>query len=285
MPMVLADAPDDDLTDVLDATAGTVTLSDRAAPVDLTRALPEEHPDWSDSSDWDDWDDDPAEEWDEEPGEHDWFDGVQDEDEPEPWQPWPAQGSRLRRGSILVALLALVLAGFAAAPYLSLVPIGIAALLLRTGSWTAESASQRRWRRGRSRWYDGPLTVLSTPWYLLVATTGTLVLMACAALLAFVAGVGYLLFRLPPGPVPVLMGAVLGLSLWSGPGSRRIRSATGGLAGRLSLGAWPTRAAVVVLVAGAVACGYVAATSGVDWRPAGGAPWAPGTVLGGLLGS
>jgi hypothetical protein len=57
------------------------------------------------------------------------------------------------------------------------------------------------------------------------------------------------------------------------------------MAGRLSLGAWPTRATVVVLVAGAVACGYVAATTGVDWRPGAGAPWAPGTVLGGLLGS
>lgn len=275
MPMMLVEAPDDDdLTDVLDATAGTARLGDRPAP-GPTRALPEEPPEWSD------WDED----WDEEPTEHDWpFEGEQD-DEPEPWQPWPAQGSRTRRGGILIALFALVLAGFAAAPYLSLVPIGVAALLLRTGSWTAESASQRKWRRGRGRWYDGPLTALSTPWYLLVATTGTLVLMACAALLAFVGGVGYLLFRLPPGPVPALMGAVLGLTLWSGPGSRRVRSATGGMASRLSLGVWSTRATVAVLVAGAVACGYVAATTGVDWRPGAGAPWAPGTLLGGLLGS
>ncbi|HET7358419.1 MAG TPA: serine/threonine-protein kinase [Nocardioidaceae bacterium] len=279
MPMVLAEAPDDDLTDVLDATAGTVTLSGRAAPVGPTRALPTEHTGWSE------WDEDP--ELADRAEDDDWpFDEDGDwEQEPEAWSPAHPDGSRPRRVSVLIALFLLVVAGFAAAPYLSLVPIGIAALLLRTGSWTAESASQRRWRRGRRRWYDGPLTVLSTPWYLLVATTGTLVLMACAALFAFVGGVGYLLFRLPPGPVPALMGAVLGLSLWCGPGSRRVRSATGGMAGRLTLGAWPTRATVVVLVAGAVGCGYVAATTGVDWRPGAGAPWAPGTVLGGLLGS
>jgi serine/threonine protein kinase len=307
MPMVLAEAPDDDLTDVLDATAGTVTLSGQAAPVGPTRVLPEEPREWAEdwgddrtetwddgpTETWDDdetesWDDDETESWDDDRGEQDDWPFREDREwqqDPERWPPGAPQGSRPRRVGMLTALFLLVLAGFAAAPYLSLVPIGVAALLLRAGSWTAESARDRRWRRGRGRWYDGPLTVLSTPWYLLVATTGTLVLMACAALLAFVAGVGYLLFRLPPEPVPALMGAVLALSLWCGPGSRRVRSAANGMAGRLSLGAWPTRATVVVLVAGAVACGYVAATSGVDWGPGAGAPWAPGTVLGGLLGS
>jgi len=299
MPIVLAEAPDDDLTDVLDATAGPVTLSGQAAPVGPTRALPEEPRERAEDGDdeptetWDDgptetWGDGPTETWGDDRSEEDDWPFREDrewEQDPERWPSGEPPGSRPRRVSVLTALFVLVLAGFAAAPYLSLVPIGVAALLLRTGSWTAESARDRRWRRGRGRWYDGLVTVLSTPWYLLVATTGTLVLMACAALLAFVAGVGYLLFRLPPGPVPALMGAVLALSLWCGPGSRRVRSATNGMAGRLSLGAWPTRATVVVLVAGAVACGYVAATTGVDWRPGAGAPWAPGTVLGGLLGS
>jgi hypothetical protein len=238
---------------------------------------PEQERSWDDRS-WDDrdWDDRDRNDrdWDEQPGDE------------QPWQDEPPApyGSRAGRAGILTALFALVLTGFAVAPYLSLVPIGIAVLLLRTGSWAAESARDRKWRRGRTRWYDGVLTALSTPWYLLIATIGTVVLMACAAVLAFVAGIGYLLFRGPQGPALGVMGAVLGLALWCGPGSLRVRRPTRELAGRLSIGVWPTRVTVAVLAAGAVLCGYVAFSGGVDWSPAAAAPWAPGTVLGGLLG-
>jgi hypothetical protein len=183
-----------------------------------------------------------------------------------------------------VALFALVMAGFAVAPYLSLLPIGALALLLRTASWATDSARERRWRRGRSRWYDGLLTAISTPWYLLLATVGTVMLVGCAAVLAFVAGLGYLLFRAPQGPAPAVMGAVLAVALWCGPGSARVRRPTREVVGRLAHGAWPTRIAVIKLEAGAELSGYVAATRGVDWAPGAAAPWAPGTMLGGLLG-
>jgi len=253
MPLVLAQAPDDDLTDVLDATGptGPVTLSQQAAPLGsaATEVLPDEEP-WPQEEAW-----------------------PQDE------------SSRLRRACLLTALFALVVAGFAAAPYLSLVPIAVLALLLRTASWAADSARERKWRRGRSRWYDGLLTAVSTPWYLLVATAGTALLVGCAAMLAFVAGIGYLLFPAPRGLVLAMMGAVLAAALWCGPGSSRVRRPTRELVARVSLAGWPTRIAVLLLGVGAVACGYVAATGGVDWAPGAGAPWAPGTLLGGLLGS
>ena len=273
MPMVLAEAPDDDLTDLVDVTAATgpVTLSGRAAPVGPTptevlpdQEPPEDEPPWGDEA------------WGQRPWEaQSWDDG----EESSPY------GSQAGQAGMLMALFALVLTGFAVAPYLSLLPIGVAALLLRTASWATEAARDRKWRRGHSRWYDGMLTALSTPWYLLIATAGTVVLMACAAFLAFVAGIGYLLFRGPQGPALAVMGAVLGLALWCGPGSRRVRRPTRELVGRLSAGVWPTRVTVALLAAGALVCGYVAFTGGVDWSPAAGAPWAPSTILGGLLGS
>ncbi len=269
MPMVLAEAPDDDPTGLVDSgtAPGPVTLSGRAAPVGPTRALPGAEP-WVDEDDLEDEDWSPEE----------------DSSPEEEWAPRPGTGSPVRQAVLLAALFALVVAGFAVAPYLSLVPIGVLALLLRTGSWMTEAARERRWRRGRSRWYDGLLTALSTPWYLLVAAVGTVVLVACAVGLAFAAGIGYLLFRAPQGPALAVTGVVLALALWCGPGSGRVRRPTRALVGRLSTGAWPTRIVALLLAAGAVMCGYVAGTGGVDWAPGGGAPWGAGTMLGGLLG-
>ena len=48
-------------------------------------------------------------------------------------------------------------------------PRALLALAVRTVSWTTESARERQHLRGRRRWYDGPLTVASSPWYLVVA--------------------------------------------------------------------------------------------------------------------
>ena len=60
--------------------------------------------------------------------------------------------------------------------------------------------------------------MLSSPWYLVVATAGTLVLLVWAALVGFVAGFAYLLFRAPLVPGLLLMGAVVALAVWWGPG-------------------------------------------------------------------
>jgi len=139
----------------------------------------------------------------------------------------PADVARqFQRGCLLLGLFAGVTVGFALAPYLSMSVIGLLALAIRTFSWTSESARERQWRRGRSRWYDGPLTALTSPWYLLVATGGTLMLLLWSAALAFLVGLAYLLFNLPMIPGLMSMGAVLAFSMWWGPGSRRLRVPT-----------------------------------------------------------
>ncbi len=96
---------------------------------------------------------------------------------------------------LLAGLFATATLGFARAPYLCLLLAAVLALAVRTVSWTTESARQRQHLRGRRRWYDGPLTVARSPWYLVVATGGTLMLLLWAAFVAFVVGL-----RLPAVP-------------------------------------------------------------------------------------
>ena len=199
------------------------------------------------------------------------------------WRPPPGGLPRLQRGLLLGGLFATVALGFARAPYLSLAALCLVTLAVRTVSWTAESAQERQRRRGRRRWYDGPLTVLSAPWYLVVAAGGTLVLLLWSAFVTFAVGAAYLLFRGALLPGLVVMGAVLAVSLWWGPGSRRLRAPTR----RLLLGAtrrpWAGWVAVAVVGTAAALCAYALLARGVLWDPALGAPWRSGTALGRLL--
>jgi hypothetical protein len=202
--------------------------------------------------------------------------------------PVPARGSsgpaRFQRGCLLLGIFALVAVGFALAPYVSLALIALAALVVRTISWTTESARERRYRRGRSRWYDGPLTAVTSPWYLLVAAGGTLLLLLSSALTAFVVGLVYQVFRLPAVPGLLLMGAVLAVSLWWGPGSRRIRVPTRRLLVRSTRWAWLGWAGIALLGVALVLCVFVLSTGGAAWDPQPGPPWRSGTMLGGLVG-
>jgi predicted Ser/Thr protein kinase len=203
---------------------------------------------------------------------------------PEPTRrPTSAALPRLQRGALLGGLAASVAVGFARAPYLSMLAFTVLALLLRGYSRTSESARDRQLRRGSGRWYDAPLTVLSAPWYLLVAAGGTLVLLVCSALVALAVGCAYVLFRAPLVPGLVLMGAAVAASLWWGPGSRRVRAPTRALllsATRTPALGWCALAAVAVV---ALLCGYELLSAGVSWAPAVGAPWRAGTSLGDLL--
>jgi serine/threonine protein kinase len=203
---------------------------------------------------------------------------------PEPWRPLPSGIAKLQRGAVLSGLLASVTVGFALAPYLSLLLIALAALVVRTFSWTTESARDRQWRRGRSRWYDGPLAVATSPWYLVVATGGTLMLLLWSAALAFLVGLAYLLFGLPMIPGLLTMGAVLAVSLWWGPGSRRLRVPTRKLVVRATRWAWLGWVAVGVLVLVVALLSYGLSSSGVSWDPQPGPPWRPGTMLGDIVG-
>ncbi len=195
----------------------------------------------------------------------------------------PHRAARTRRDLLMIGLLALVASGFAAAPYLTLAVTAGAALVVRTVSWTTEAAGERQRLRGRHRWYDGPLAVATAPWYLVVATGGTLVLLVWSAVLTFAVGLAYLLFRAPLLPGMLLMGLVLALSLWWGPGARRLRRPVRMLATTVTRPAWAGWTTLAVVAAGLGLLGFVLATSAVQWYPLAGAPWRAGTLLGDLL--
>ncbi|HSJ19986.1 MAG TPA: serine/threonine-protein kinase [Nocardioidaceae bacterium] len=201
---------------------------------------------------------------------------------PVSWRPPPGGTARMQRGLLLGGLFALVALGLAAGPYLGLAAVGIATLSLRTWSWTAEAARERTWRRG-SRWYDAPLAALTSPWYLLVATGGTLMLLVWSVVLALLVGLALLLFRLPLEGSLLIMGAVLAFSLWWGPGGKRVRLPTRSLvlvATRSTAVGWVSLA---VLLVGVGLCAYALLGSGTSWDPAPGPPWRQGTLLGDLL--
>lgn len=202
----------------------------------------------------------------------------------ESWRPSPSGPAKLRRGCLLLGIGALVTVGFAWAPYVSLLLIAVAALGIRTVSWTTEAARDRKCLRGRDRWYDGPLTALTMPWYLVVAAGGTLLLLLWSVALAFIVGLAYLLFRLPLVPGLLLMGAVLAVSLWWGPGSRRLRTPTRLVLARSTRRAWLGWVSFGVLGLVIASCAYGLLSSGVDWNPQPGPPWRAGTLLGGIVG-
>jgi predicted Ser/Thr protein kinase len=198
------------------------------------------------------------------------------------WPPPPGAAARARRGVVLAALFALVVLGFALAPYLSLAALGAVTLVLRTSSWTAETARERVWRRGR-RWYDGPLTAVTAPWYLLVATGGTLVLMLWSVTLSAVVGVALVALRAPLQPALLAMGSILALATWCGPGGRRIRTPTRALVLRATRIPVLGSMTVVAVALAAAVVGYLLSTYGVSWDPQPGPPWRPGTPLGSLV--
>jgi predicted Ser/Thr protein kinase len=202
---------------------------------------------------------------------------------PDGWRPPPSGLPKMQRGALLLGLFATATLGFAAAPYLALAAGTMLALAVRTVSWTTESARERQHLRGRRRWYDGPLTVVSAPWYLVVATGGTVVLMLWSAFVAFVVGFAYLMFRGPLVPGLLLMGAVFAVSLWWGPASRRLRIPTRRLVLRGTRNVWVGWLAVALVGAAAVVCGYLLTTQGVSWDPQPGPPWRYGTALGTLV--
>jgi predicted Ser/Thr protein kinase len=199
-----------------------------------------------------------------------------------PWQPPPNGAARFQRGLLLGGLFALVALGFALAPYLSLAAVGVGALALRTYSWTSEAARERTWRRG-PKWYDGPLATITSPWYLLVATGGTLMLVLWSAALAFVVGLGLLLFRLPLVPGLLVMGSVLAFSMWWGPGGRRVRLPTRSLVLGATRQSWLGWSSAGVVGVTAAVSAYLLMTGGVTWAPMPGPPWRQGTLLGDLV--
>ncbi|WP_235531232.1 MULTISPECIES: serine/threonine-protein kinase [unclassified Nocardioides] len=146
-----------------------------------------------------------------------------DPDAPFAPQPKAPLGERLRRWTAIgVAAIALG-AGFAAAPWIATLAVVLAVWLLRAGSLAASAVADRRTVRG-IKWYDGLRLITTSPWHLVRAITGTVVLVAWSAGLGLAAGLICYAFALDVPSTLMACGATLGVALWSGPGASRFRS-------------------------------------------------------------
>jgi hypothetical protein len=105
-----------------------------------------------------------------------------------------------------------------------------------------------------------------------------------SAFVAFVVGFAYLLFRGPLVPGLLVMGGVFAVSLWWGPGSRRLRVPTRRVVLETTRNPWVGWVGVGLVLVAAAACAYALTTGGVDWNPKPGPPWRSGTALGDVLG-
>ncbi|TNM42825.1 serine/threonine protein kinase [Nocardioides albidus] len=181
-------------------------------------------------------------------------------------QPRAPLGERLRRW-VAVGLGALVLgAGTAAAPWVAGVVVVLAVWLLRAGSLAASAVASRRTVRG-AKWYDGLRLLTTSPWHLLRAVTGTVVLVTWSAGLGAAAGLlGYALALDLPSTL-LACGVTLGVALWSGPGSSRFRSPLSRVLDPLSRRPVPWLLTCAALLALAGGLGALVAGNGVDWLP------------------
>ncbi len=191
----------------------------------------------------------------------------------------PSQGqARLQRGLLAAATFVLVAVTVARAPYLGTLAVSVAVLLVRAWSWTAESVRYRRSVRG-PRWHDGPATAVLAPWYLLVATGGTFLLMAWAVGVAMLAAVLILVFAVPVVPGMLGIGAIFAAALWWGPGSRRLTRQGQVMLRAASAEPWLGWSLLAVVGVAIVLLGHGLSASGILWDPLPGAPWRSGTFL------
>lgn len=200
-----------------------------------------------------------------------------DGDEPPLWSPAPPKvrasaGELIRRWSVGLALLALVVAAVVAAPFIALAGVAVGVALLRWGAVTADGHRSRRDARGR-KWYDFPHAVVLSPIDLMVSVPATLLLWVTAVLLGGLAVLACVIAGAPTGQWLGWAGAAFGMGVWLGPGSRRVRRPVGGLTRPLArtAGGWVLTMLVLLGLAGAAA--YAVMQRGTDWMPLSGAPW------------
>lgn len=191
-----------------------------------------------------------------------------------PPTPWP---ERARRGLLLAAVALAAGAAIAAYPWLSAALLLVLTWLLRSGSQAASAAGDRRRLRGR-RWYDGVQFLVAAPWHLVRSIPGTVLLGLWSAGLAVAAAL--VCYAVAAGvPVSVFAsGIVFVVSLWLGPGGRRVRSPLARVVNPLSVTGRSWAAAMLVVLAVAAGCGFRVDVAGVGWTPDDQAPWTDVTM-------
>jgi len=185
---------------------------------------------------------------------------------------------RIRRWTLGLLLLAVVVATTTAAPYLTAGALAVTVSLLRWCSVIGSSAAARRHLRGR-KWYDAPMTAVSTPVDLIASLPGTVLLLLSAGLLCASAALASFAFQVRPEQGLPGVGLVLGLVLWLGPGAARVRSTVRRVGVPVARVPWFWVIALVCLAAAAGLAGFTAYEAGISWAPDSGEPWRPGTWL------
>ena len=172
---------------------------------------------------------------------------------------------------LVLAGAGVVGAGVAVAPYVTALLAVVVTWLLRSGSLAASAAGARRQVRG-VKWYDAPQLLLATPWHALAAVPGVLLLVTwslgiavAGALLCFAAGLS---LTTSLG----VIGVVLALAMWWGPGSSRLRGPVERLSHPVAARGVPWFLATLVLLAAAAGLAAVVTSSGTSWAPGRGPP-------------
>lgn len=145
-----------------------------------------------------------------------------DPDDPFAPQPRAPLPERLRQWTAVGIGAVALGAGFAAAPWVAALVVVVAVWLLRAGSLAASAVADRRTVRG-TKWYDGLRLISTSPWHLVRAVTGTVVLVSWSAGIGLAAALICYAVALDVSGTLLAFGATLAVALWSGPGATRFR--------------------------------------------------------------
>jgi hypothetical protein len=182
-----------------------------------------------------------------------------------------ALGERLRR---LVAAFCgtLALGGATAfAPWVALAATFVTVWVLRSGSLAASAVADRRTVRG-PKWHDGPRLVVTSPWHVVRAVPGALLLLLWSLLVAAAGGlIGYATADLTTALFAA--GAGLGIGLWTGPDNVRFRSPVSRVLHPASRTPLPWLMTCALLVGAGALLTLLAQVHGVSWTPASSGPF------------
>lgn len=190
--------------------------------------------------------------------------------QPEPgWSPARAHSSLKRwpgpRHFLILVALAAILGGVVATvPFLGAAVLGLGIWLLRAASMAADHLSKRREARGR-KWYDAVQALVRSPWDLVRALPGTVVLSVLTGVIAAAVGVGLLALEL--SVTWALYGAAVTFMSAAWLASQRVRDIVSPVIRAASSPVQRWIVAVVGLAVISAAVAWMAAASGTSWVP------------------
>ena len=208
----------------------------------------------------------------------------------EPYQTPPVAGGhvapdpvrwaeRLRRWTLGAVFLGVVAAGLVLAPYVVSATVAAATVILRSLSLSWSAATHRRRARG-AKWYDGVLNLIGAPWHFLVSFPASLVLVLWTAMLVACAGLVLVAFDVEDLIALAVSGVVLGVAMWTGPGSSRLRGPVRSVGLPLARRPLPFLVSTALLLIAAWAMVWWAAVDQPVWFPFDHSPWSSETWLG-----